>query len=172
MKLTLKLVLMLAIITFLTTGVALAQPEFSGSGTLTVFANVINSCSVNSTELIFDGYRPATQNAYSPLDSQTEIMWTCTNGTEATITLGLGQFDLEGNPDFPNRTMTNGSDHLQYSLYQDPNRFNVWGATELSGVKVEGNGGTQWATIYGRIPAGQNVPSGFYQDSVVISMIY
>lgn len=74
---------------------------------------------------------------------------------------------------------TGGSgDTLAYGLYRDVGRTNVWGTTDnintVSATLSIPNRGTAFATfiIYGRIPAGQDVSSGTYRDTVGVTLIY
>lgn len=74
---------------------------------------------------------------------------------------------------------TGGSgDTLTYGLYRDVGRTNVWGTTDnvntVSATLTIPNRSSAFATfiIYGRIPAGQDVSSGTYRDTVGVTLIY
>jgi spore coat protein U-like protein len=66
-----------------------------------------------------------------------------------------------------------GPERLAYNLFTPPSFSTVWG---------DGSGGSQtqtnlvtrtnpWnATIYGRLPAGQNVPVGSYSDVITVTI--
>lgn len=68
-----------------------------------------------------------------------------------------------------------GSDLLDYNLFTDPAMTRIWG---------DGTGGTyvvnrrvrtwrvRWIRVYGRIPAGQDVPAGSYTDNVRVTIFY
>ena len=70
--------------------------------------------------------------------------------------------------------MLNGSEPLNYNLYRDAARTAIWG---------DGTGGTQvysdprtprnqnvTLTVYGRIPAGQDVSVGTYTNTVTATI--
>ena len=48
----------------------------------------------------------------------------------------------------------------------------VWGGTAASDVPHTGTGTETSLTVYGRIPAGQNVPAGSYSDTVVATVTF
>jgi spore coat protein U-like protein len=69
------------------------------------------------------------------------------------------------------RSMTDGTDTLNYELYSDVSRSSVWGSTLATG---EGYSSTNNAEathlIYGRIAALQDVQAGGYSDMVTITV--
>lgn len=76
------------------------------------------------------------------------------------------------------RTMLNGATSLSYNLYSDPTRLIVWGngavgaAVTLTGGVVSAGQRRFTRTIYGRIPALQNVGAGPYNDTLVITVTF
>lgn len=68
-----------------------------------------------------------------------------------------------------NRAMkrVGGSELLTYNLYKNASMTNVWGMGG-SGQWLVGSITTRTLTVYGSIPAGQNVPVGTYTDTVVL----
>jgi spore coat protein U-like protein len=75
---------------------------------------------------------------------------------------------------FNSREMRRGVDVLQYNLYRDASRTVIWG--NLSGgtsVYYDyglANNRDTTVTVYGRIPAGQDVSAGAYSDTVTIEI--
>ena len=69
-------------------------------------------------------------------------------------------------------------DYLSYGLYRDVNRSATWGSTDnvdtVSQILEIPNRESRAAdfTIYGRVPAGQDVSAGTYSDSVQITILY
>ena len=72
--------------------------------------------------------------------------------------------------------MRQGTETLDYNLYQDSTRTVIWG---------DGTGGSQTfvqpdprlgvnidVTVYGRIPAGQDVSSGAYSSTVTATIFF
>jgi spore coat protein U-like protein len=82
------------------------------------------------------------------------------------VTLSTGQ-----SHSYTTRTMRSGSNRLNYNLYTSADRIEVWG---------DGHGGSQLMTvrknkattlsIFGQIPAGQDVSVGTYTDPIVASV--
>jgi spore coat protein U-like protein len=69
--------------------------------------------------------------------------------------------------------MASATNRLAYFLYLDAGRTTAWGNTFGTGRLVaEVNGTPSVETIYGRVPAGQNLPVGSYQDTVVVTVTF
>lgn len=69
----------------------------------------------------------------------------------------------------------NSADTLSYGLYKDITRLLPWGvgANASGGVVLLAQfGDTLRTTVYGRIPAGQVVPTGHYGDSPLVVVTY
>lgn len=113
--------------------------------------------------------------AYSSLsgvkDAEATILMSCLPTLPAltvTYTLKLGPGN--GNS-FSPRKMSAGGYSLNYNLFRDTSRTQVWG---------DGTGGTVTVAasctaacsqqVYGRVPAGQSVPAAQYSDSVLITV--
>lgn len=145
----------------------------TATGSLTVNATVSSTCLVSSGggTLSFGAYDPINTNASAPLQQSGTFQIQCTNGLTATILLGQGLNAGSGSTDAaPIRNMTNGTSMLNYQLYTTGARSTVW--DNASGVSQLTTGQTQTMTVYGSIPAGQNVTSGSYSDTVVITVNY
>lgn len=132
------------------------------------------NCDVNVTGLSFGGY-----DVFSPIprDATATVTVTCNAPPQnpnapipVIISLSPGN-----SGSFAQRQMqrVGGPERLAYNLYTTPSFSTVWG---------DGSGGSQtqtnlvtrtnpWnATIYGRLPAGQNVPVGSYSDVITITV--
>ena len=119
----------------------------------------------------FGTYDPINTNASAPLQQSGTFQIQCTNGLTATILMGQGLNAGSGSTDAaPIRNMTNGTSMLNYQLYTTGARSTVW--DNASGVSQLTTGQTQTLTVYGSVPAGQNVTSGSYSDTVVITVNY
>lgn len=74
--------------------------------------------------------------------------------------------------------MYSGAYAIEYNLYTDSTRTTLWG---------DGSAGTSYVSdgyllglltvsrnypVYGRVPAGQNLPAGVYSDVVVVTVDY
>ena len=133
---------------------------------LLVAPPAIGACSISTSGVAFGTYNVF---AASPLDSTGSVTYRCTSTLNINITLnngGAGTFNL--------RRMLNGAQALNYNLYLDASRTTIWG---------DGTGGTQrytntnapnnqnvTVTIYGRIPASQDVSAGAYSNSITATI--
>jgi spore coat protein U-like protein len=132
------------------------------------------TCTISTTSLNFG----ATYNVFSatPTDSLATITYSCSGnpfpnaGVPIRIALGAG-----GSGNFDDRTMT-GPDAIHYNLFQDASRTVVWGdtaATDLDLVVSKANRGANLtATVYGRVPAQQDVGAGSYSDTITVTIVY
>lgn len=172
-SITIKLSALLALAAF---GLLDAATAEAGTGTsnLTVSASVSANCTISTSAVAFGAYDPVSANAASALNGTGGVTVTCTNGSSAAITLGQGANANAGSTDaVPDRRMIDGSsNHLSYSLWQDSARTVVWGNTAGTGVGHSGDGTATNVTIYGKIPAAQNVPAGSYGDTVVATVTF
>ena len=112
-------------------------------------------------------------------DSTTSIVVDCyRNGgpSSADVTLQVGP--SAGSGAITPRRMSSGSNKLDYNLYRDSGRSQVWGQTPgvdavtITVTDIPNSSSPRSATfvIYGRIPALQNVPAGAYSDSVQLTV--
>jgi spore coat protein U-like protein len=136
------------------------------------------SCSVSAPNISFGSYDVF---AGSPITSTTTISVTCTltgNGTETfdyAIALSPGLSNS-----FVQRTMTSGANALGYNLYSNSTRTTVWGdgsgaAPAVSGsmtLKKNAPTHTDSPTVYGSVPALQDVGVGAYADNITIIVSY
>jgi spore coat protein U-like protein len=69
--------------------------------------------------------------------------------------------------------MVSGPDSLGYNLYTDAARTQVWGDFFNGGtIQVAPAGTPARLDVYGRIPAGQNVATGSYTDSITVTFFF
>ncbi|HSG91110.1 MAG TPA: spore coat U domain-containing protein [Pseudomonadales bacterium] len=144
-------------------------------------ADAAVDCSVTATGVAFGVYDPF---AALPDDSIGTISVTCRHvpPTRAerinyTVTLSAG-----GSGAYSQRGMAADTSRLGYNLYADGARSQVWADGSSSSVTITGSmlvgpgvgNGTRTAThtIYGRIPARQDVAPGGYTDSIVVTLVY
>jgi spore coat protein U-like protein len=126
-------------------------------------AHAAPACTISATSVNFGSYNVFTG---STTDSTGTITINC-NGSAHNITVTLSQ---GSSSTFNPRTMIKGGETLSYNLYRDAARTTIWG---------DGTGGTSTytnanppnnadisLTVYGRVPAGQDVSAGAYSDTV------
>jgi spore coat protein U-like protein len=128
------------------------------------------ACTVNTTNVNFGAYNVFTA---APDDATGRVRLRCTGTRPPSVTVHL---DKGGAPSFTPRQMRKGAETLDYNLYQDSTRTVIWG---------DGTGGSQTVvqpnpplntnidvTVYGRIPAGQDVSSGVYSTTVTATIFF
>lgn len=146
-------------------------------------ANVNPACKITSTQNInFGTYEPFGAHETTALDAQGQVSVKCLPNTQATIKLGQGAHAATGSScTNPLRQMANGTARLPYGLYQDSARSQVWGCDASNDVEYTAlNASPQTFTIYGRIPAADNLPPatldqlqpGAYTDSVQVTVSF
>ena len=137
------------------------------------------SCSVTATGPAFGIYNPLN---VSPTLANSSISATCTLVSGGTTTINLVSSYSAGNSgSFVSRSMKSGTNVLSYNLYFD---------AAYTQIRGDGTGGSQvgggsltlttasrtqsvpTSTIYGRIPAGQDVAPGSYSDTIVVTVTY
>ncbi len=169
-------------LTALTIALAALAPAALGQSAqsnLAVSASVAANCAIETTPVAFGAYDPLGANATNPLNNSGTVKITCTKGSGASITLGLG-----ANASGTTRRMVGGasSDHLTYELYQPPSTTpgtactypaaTVWG-TSGSNVFASGAAPSKAARTYnvcGTIPGGQDPTTDSYSDTVVATV--
>jgi spore coat protein U-like protein len=101
--------------------------------------------------------------------------------TTGTINLNCGStvvysVRLSGSSGATPRTMAQGANLLQYQLFRDAPRTQVWGETDgVNTVDGTGTGNSVALTVYGRLPdngANQIAASGAYTSTVTITVAY
>jgi spore coat protein U-like protein len=112
---------------------------------------------VAAASLVFGDYKFDANT-----DGTATLTLTCTPGTSTMVKLDLG-LKASGSQ----RNMHKGTDLLSYGLYTDA-AMGTGTAWPVAGVSGPVGNGT--VTVYGRIPAGQNMPTGSYTDTVLVSV--
>jgi spore coat protein U-like protein len=154
-------------------GAALGISPHAVAGTATsTFAvqAVINSaCNVTATTLNFGAYDPTSA---TPLDAASAISVYCTWGTPFTVALNVGT----GGGTFSARTMTNGGNSLNYNIYLDAARTQVWGDGSGSTVTASGTGSglltANLLNVYGMVPIAQDKATGTYASTITVTVTY
>lgn len=142
-----------------------------------------DSCSIAAGLVDFGTYDPTSATA---LDGQGSVTVTCTGGNNLPVTIGLG---TGGAGTYTPRRMVSGAETLNYNLYTSIGRTTIFGnggsfptvtctvgATSTDCLGSNPAGGTRVAvrTIYGRIPALQNVTGvgGGFTDNVTVTVTF
>lgn len=131
------------------------------------------SCTVSSSGMAFGNYvmtTPASTNAMGTVRVQCTLVAALAGSY--TIALSSGS-----SASYTQRTMKNGGASLAYNLYTSAAHSQVWGDGTGVSQAVTNNFAAlllldQSTTVYGRIPAGQNVAAGAYTDAVVVTITF
>lgn len=140
----------------------------TATANLNVSATVVSNCTISTAPIDFGAYDPIGANASANLDGTGTVTVACTKGATATVGLGLGS-----NPSGSTRQMSDGSgNYLSYELYADATHSTVWGnaGAGLLTPSAAPSKAARNFTVYGRVPANQDVPGGTYGDTVVATV--
>jgi spore coat protein U-like protein len=126
-----------------------------------------SGCTVSSTAVVFGGYDVF---ASAPLDADGAVTLTCTQPVpDPVVKISAGR-----SGSFASRSLVGGAATLHYNLFMDAAHSQVWGdGTGGSGARTVSSpvdGQRYTLTIFGRVPARQNVPAGSYSDSLVVTI--
>ena len=136
-------------------------------------------CSVSSVGVAF-GHYDVTQPGAD--DSTGTLRVTCSrlvsvDPSTVSYVLALG---TGAGGSYAMRRMQSGSNFLNYNLFANASRTQVWGDGTSATVTIPGSinyTGSQTSrstnhSIYGRVPAQQNVQSGSYNDTIVVTITF
>jgi spore coat protein U-like protein len=158
-----------AVMVVLAGGVSAAQQTASKQADLKVTANVVGNCLISTTDVAFGNYDPVGANATAPADAAGSVDVTCIRGVVATIVLDLGT-----NASAAVRRMGDGAtSRLEYELYRDAARSQVWGTgTNAMVLAAAPSNARRTFPVYGRVRQAQNVQVGSYTDTVVVTVSF
>jgi spore coat protein U-like protein len=110
-----------------------------------------------------------------PNDSMGTITVTCDTVPPPDVTVQIGPSLASGGFNPRQMRHVSGSDLLNYNLFTDAGRSAIWGDgtgwTSIVKRRVPRN--KPWVTtVYGRVPAGQNVSVGLYSETVTVTIIW
>jgi spore coat protein U-like protein len=119
------------------------------------------NCTFTVQSVAFGNYDPILGQS---VNSAGNVTVSCNVIDSYSITLSPGQGTLLV------RQMRNGGYGLNYNLYTDALRTMIWGDGTSGTVIVSDSAIGGIYTVYGRIPANQNLPAGTYTDSVTVTL--
>jgi spore coat protein U-like protein len=139
-------------------------------------------CTLNVAGMSFGTYNPTSTAALGTMTSGTLLCTYTGTGFTATITVSTGN-----SGSYATRHMVQGAQALNYNVYLDPGHTVIFGngsagtddftvcypggSVVCTGTTVQ-SGVTYTGTVYGLIPAGQNIRAGAYADSLVVTVTY
>lgn len=120
------------------------------------------TCSVSAVGLAFGTY---DLTASTPLDVNGSVEFRCNEPSAVKI-----EFSPGGSGTFWPRRMRNAGATLDYNIYTNAGRTQVWGdGTGGTTTRNLGAGRGEPVAVFGRIPPLQNVPAGAYGDTLVVT---
>lgn len=157
-----------------------AVPAWADTQTanINVGATIGGGCKIlASTNLNFGTYDPVNAHFTTPLDATGSVTLRCLKDLYATVTLDQGNnFAVGSTCNAPLRQMYGdaGGDYLSYNVYQDSARTGVWGCAEINDKDFFGTGINNpiTLTLYGRIPAAQDVFGDYYWDGLLLTVTF
>ena len=135
---------------------------------LAVTASVGANCTISTATLAFGAYDPVITNAAAGADlaGTGTVTISCTKGAVTSVELALG-----ANASGSQRRLTNGTDFLNYQIFQDSARTVVWGTGTAKKDTGTSTGKTPVNhTTFGLIPKGQDPGTGSYTDTVLATV--
>src|SRR5437660_2366428 len=141
-----------------------AAASAATTGTLSVSATLVNSCSVTSGSLNF-GSALTYSTPLAQTDQTGTFDVTCTTLAAYTIDLDNGQNALVTQRRLKHAT----ADFLSYNLFQDSLRAVPWGAGVDAKIGQIGTGSAQTNSVFGRLLAQTPTSTGAYSDTVGIT---
>ena len=123
------------------------------------------SCTTSATTLAFGNV------TFSTVNSTSTVTVNCTRSASFTVTLSTGN-----GGSFSPRQMSSGTNHLNYNIYADSARTQIWGSGASGTVANSGStpngGGTVNFTAYGQVPAQSSAAPGSYTDTITVTVTY
>jgi spore coat protein U-like protein len=153
------------LVLMVTVGVADAASQTTN---LSVTASVAANCTISTATLAFGAYDPVITHAATGTDlaGTGTVTISCTRGAVTNVELGLG-----ANASGTQRRLTNGTDFLNYDIFQDSGHTVVWGTgTARKDTGTATSKAPVNHTTFGLIPKGQDPGTGSYTDTVIATV--
>jgi len=138
------------------------------SDTFVVTASIAETCVVEADDLAFSTQTQLAAN----VDAASQVRASCSTGLAYAVAMGAG-----GGGSFGARRMVHASfpaEDVNYQLYTDTARTQIWGDGTGGTVTVggTGNGSPQANNVYGRVAPQATPRPGDYSDTVVVTVSY
>ena len=108
-----------------------------------------------------------------PRDSMLMLTVSCQENQARDLSISIGPSGNSGGIQIRQLKWAGGIDRLDYNLFSDASRTQVWGdGTAGSPVVVQGvaRSSPKQVMIFGRIAAGQDVSAGTYADVITVTV--
>lgn len=131
-------------------------------------------CTINASPVIFGSYDPLSA---TPVTGTGILTFQCQSGVTGggiAYTIALSS----GSGTYLQRTLTSGPNVLNYNLYTNSTLTTIWGdgssgtsTVSTTVTKPQASAGVT-NTVYGIIPALQDVVPGSYSDSITVTVTF
>jgi spore coat protein U-like protein len=123
------------------------------------------NCTISTTPVSFGSYDVFSGTAR---DANGTVQINCTPRENIQVTLSRGLSSV-----FTTRTLRSGTNLLNYNLFRNAARTQIWGDGSSGTSVFSGNNiRNQTLTVYGRLPAAQDAAVGTYSDNIVATVIF
>lgn len=134
----------------------------STNSNFTVRATVPKHCIFTTTAINFGSHSVLN----TALNASGAINLTCTPETTYSIALETGSTPVN------QRQMRNGANSVNYALYKDAGRTQLWGNSIADKYSGTGDGTQHVIPVYGSVPAQATPPPAVYTDNVIVTITY
>jgi spore coat protein U-like protein len=139
-------------------------------------------CTLNTGGMSFGNYDPTSATAVTTMASGSLLCTYTGTGFTASITISTGN-----SGSYATRSMVLGTQSLNYNVYLDPGYTLIFGngsggtydftvcypgGTVVCTGETAQSGQIYTGTVYGLLPAHQNVRAGTYTDKLVVTVTY
>jgi spore coat protein U-like protein len=131
-----------------------------------------SACTVETTGISYGTYDVFSTTS---TNSTGTITVTCDESPPPSVTLSIGPSPNSGGFNPRKLRHESQSDLLNYNLFTDASMTVIWGdgTQGTSTLKQNVTKGKPWiATVYGRIPAGQDISAGQYSETVSVTITW
>lgn len=137
------------------------------------------TCTTSATGVSFGLYNPLSgtpNNVTGTVSVRCQMVNSSFDRVDYSVALSTGS-----SGSFANRTLRSGANPINYNLYADAARTQIWGVNGGGTTARAGTMNLFWfaptvqndLTIYGSIPAAQyNAVPGSYTDTIVVTVTY
>ena len=140
----------------------------TATGNMTVRITIQAECKIQTSSDLDFGTRGVID---ANVDQTSTIGVQCTSGQ--TYNVGLSAGAGSGATTAVRRMTGPAAATINYTLYRDTARTQLWGVTiGTDTVAGTGNGGVQNLTVYGRVTPQTTPAAGVYTDTVAITVTY
>jgi spore coat protein U-like protein len=123
------------------------------------------ACTITTTSVAFGTYDVF---GATPDDANGTVRISCTPRENIQVRLSRGS-----SATFNPRTLRSGANILNYNLFRNVARTQIWGdGTAGTSVFAANNVRNTTLTVFGRVPASQDATVGNYSDTIVATVIF